>query len=760
MKYRKITTILILSTVFMGFYLTMNINLSTPESSISKTLNLSGQDGDVWFSSVSTQTVGDTFETEIYVNTSSRKLGAYGFDIAYNESVIQIANVNDVVAGAEGFVSVVNLHNGDGLVTIAGFEAMGTGPSFQLHLLTITWTAVGAGSSPLDLSILDLADTIIETIGTPTDIDGSVVVEGGPAQAPVLNSLSDVYYQESTTGHSITWTATDDNPTTYTVTQDGTQVASGSWSSGVGITVSVDDLSEGSYNYTCTVNDGDGLSDSDSVTVNVTVDPVIGGDVWFSSVSTQTVGDTFETEIYVNTGSQNLNLYAFIIAYNESVIQIASNNDIEAGNEGFVSMVSIDNDNGLVEIAGYATCTGLGSQLHLLTITWTAFGAGISSLDLTIDDLQDSDTDTIGTPNDIDGSVEVEGAPTQAPVLHQEGTTGNSITWIATDDNPTTYTITQNGTIVARGSWSSGVEITVSIDGLSDGYWIINCTVYDGDGLYDSDTVNIKVTSTAVGDVWFSSVSTQTVGDTFETEIYVNTGSQNLAAYGFDIAYNEDVIQIASDNDVEAGSEGFVSAVNIDNDNGLVTIAGFEATGTGPSSQLHLLTITWTAVGAGSTSLDLSILDLADTMIETIGTPNAIDGSVEVEGAPTQAPVLNSPSNVNYVEGDTGNSITWTATDDNPTTYTIIQNGSQVASDFWSSGNAITINVDGLSPGLYIYTITVYDGSGNNATDSVYVIVNKVIHGGGEIPGYDLFIFLGSLWITVLTMINLRKRRQ
>ncbi len=765
MKHRKITTILILSTVFMGFFLTMNINFSMPQTSMSKTLNLSGQGGDVWFSSVSTQTVGNTFETEIYVNTSSQILGAYGIEIVYNEDVVQIASDNDVEAGDEGFVSAVNIDNDNGVVTIAGFDAMGQGPSSQLHLLTINWTAVGAGSSSLDLSIIDLADNLLDPIGTPNDIDGSVVVEIG-AQAPVLNSPLYIYYQEGTTGHSITWIAKDDNPTTYTITQNGTQVDSGSWSSGVGITVSVDDLSEGSYTYMCTINDGDGLSDSNNVTVNVVPEAV--GNVWFSSVSTQTVGDSFETEIYVNTGNQRLATYGFIITYNMDVIQIASVDDIEAGSEGFVSTVHLQNDNGYTNITGFeATATGPSSQLHLLTITWTAIGTGRTPIKLHKIVLLDPDSIEIGTPNDIRGSVIVE-APLQAPVLnsaldvyYQEGTTGHSITWIAKDDNPTTYTITQNGTQVDSGSWSSGVGITVSVDDLSEGSYTYMCTINDGDGLSDSNNVTVYVGLDTGGDVWFSSVSPQTVGDTFETEIYVNTGSQKLAAYGFNITYNEDVIQITSDDDIEAGADGFISVVNIDNDNGLVRIAGFEATGTGPSSQLHLLTITWTAVGIGKSSLDLSIGELVDTDVFTIVTPNDIDGNVEVEEAPTQPPVLNSPLDVSYQEGQTGNSITWTAIDDNPTTYIITQNGMIVANGSWSSDNPITINVDGLSEGSYIYTCTVYDGDELTDSDSVNVLVYPVKGGGdGEIPGYNLFIFLGSLWIMVLVVIYLRKRRQ
>ncbi len=92
----------------------------------------------------------------------------------------------------------------------------------------------------------------------------------GPiSEPPSINSPANVNYQEGDTGNSITWTATDDNPTIYIVTRGNTQVASGSWSSGSPITMIVDGLSLGTYTYTCTVTDGDGQMDSDSVTVTV-----------------------------------------------------------------------------------------------------------------------------------------------------------------------------------------------------------------------------------------------------------------------------------------------------------------------------------------------------------------------------------------------------------------------------------------------------------------------------------------------------------
>ncbi|MBN1216076.1 MAG: hypothetical protein JXA99_11635, partial [Candidatus Lokiarchaeota archaeon] len=233
----------------------------------------------------------------------------------------------------------------------------------------------------------------------------------GPIEnPPSINAPADISYQEGQTGNSIAWTAIDDNPTTYTITRNGQQVASGSWSSGSPITISVDGLSAGTYTYTCTVNDGDDLTDSDSVTLIVTEINVEGGDVWFSAVTTQQINNIFTTEIYVDTGNQNLGAYGFGITWDSSIIIVQGGNDgIIAGSDGFLAAVNVNNDEGTISVSGFeALGVGPDSQLHLLTITWEAIGEGLTTLDLTIDTLVDTDTNIIGIPNAIDGSVGVE----------------------------------------------------------------------------------------------------------------------------------------------------------------------------------------------------------------------------------------------------------------------------------------------------------------------------------------------------------------
>ncbi|MHA2367147.1 MAG: DNRLRE domain-containing protein, partial [Candidatus Hodarchaeales archaeon] len=68
-----------------------------------------------------------------------------------------------------------------------------------------------------------------------------------------------------------------------------------------------------------------------------------------------------------------------------------------------------------------------------------------------------------------------------------------------------------------------------------------------------------------------------------------------------------------------------------------------------------------------------------------------------------EPPTIDQPADFSYIEGETGNNISWTGTDDNPDTYTVTRNGTGVGSDVWTSGVPINISVDGLSPGVYYY---------------------------------------------------------
>jgi hypothetical protein len=107
--------------------------------------------------------------------------------------------------------------------------------------------------------------------------------------------------------------------------------------------------------------------------------------------------------------------------------------------------------------------------------------------------------------------------------------------------------------------------------------------------------------------------------------------------------------------------------------------------------------------------------------------------SVIVTASPSPSPVITSPGNGSFTVGGI---ISWTATDDgtNTTTYTVYRNGSIVATGAWTSGVAISINLNGLSPGKYNFTLVVDDGLGGISQDEIIATV-QVAPGTASIDG-------------------------
>ena len=89
------------------------------------------------------------------------------------------------------------------------------------------------------------------------------------------------------------------------------------------------------------------------------------------------------------------------------------------------------------------------------------------------------------------------------------------------------------------------------------------------------------------------------------------------------------------------------------------------------------------------------------------------------------APVVEDPDDIAYEEGETGHDIIWNATDLSPGGYMVLKDDVDVRHGFWnSSSELITVNVDGLSPGSYNYTIVFYEASGICTSDTVMVDIS------------------------------------
>ncbi|MHA1622895.1 MAG: hypothetical protein ACTSVO_12240, partial [Candidatus Heimdallarchaeaceae archaeon] len=111
----------------------------------------------------------------------------------------------------------------------------------------------------------------------------------------------------------------------------------------------------------------------------------------------------------------------------------------------------------------------------------------------------------------------------------------------------------------------------------------------------------------------------------------------------------------------------------------------------------------------------------------------------------TTNPTINQPEDIAYDFGSLDNNITWTPTDLHPNTYAIYLNGTELVSDDWTTGDEITISIDGLSVGAYNYTIVVTDLAGNSLTNTVIVTVLATIQEFSPITGLMIIGLCGAI---------------
>ncbi len=100
----------------------------------------------------------------------------------------------------------------------------------------------------------------------------------------ITTSNNNLEYQFGTTGNFISWILEDDNPDTYEIYRDGILFTlTASWTDGQNISINVDLLPVGTYNYTLVAKDTSDNEASNTIWVAV-VEPVESSYFWISSL--------------------------------------------------------------------------------------------------------------------------------------------------------------------------------------------------------------------------------------------------------------------------------------------------------------------------------------------------------------------------------------------------------------------------------------------------------------------------------------------
>ncbi|MHA1577030.1 MAG: right-handed parallel beta-helix repeat-containing protein [Candidatus Thorarchaeota archaeon] len=301
-------------------------------------------------------------------------------------------------------------------------------------------------------------------------------------------------------------------------------------------------------------------------------------------------------------------------------------------------------------------------------------------------------------------------------IYYAEGTTGNEITWMVYDDYLKNYTVTIDGELWESDASpeTSYAEITVNVDGFAYGDHLLEMVVWDVDGNNVTTTLTIHVFD--------------------ETPPEINT-PPNIEA--FVEATGQTITWAASDL-----NPGDYSLLQDD----VEVETGTWVTGN--------ITVSVDGLDAGVYAFRMVVYDLDSNP--------ASDTVLVLVIADDEAPTIDHPADITFVVGTTGNRIVWTPSDDNPSSFEIGSNSSVYASGNWA-GSRIVLDLDGLAEGEHTFTILVYDGTGNSASDAVRVTVTAQATTTTDVP-LDVGLILvvlgsaGGVIVVIVVLYILKKK--
>jgi hypothetical protein len=143
------------------------------------------------------------------------------------------------------------------------------------------------------------------------------------------------------------------------------------------------------------------------------------------------------------------------------------------------------------------------------------------------------------------------------------------------------------------------------------------------------------------------------------------------------------------------------------------------------TSGLYQTSYTWntTSIVPGS-NYRIRVSVTGDYLNQSLGTvldTSSVDFSVDPD---VEVPIISGLGNISYIFGNTGFFLTWTLSDRNPDTFSVLRNDSFIINNLaWTDNLAVNISVDGLIPGYYAYKLISEDRWGLKSENILYVEV-------------------------------------
>jgi len=475
-------------------------------------------------------------------------------------------------------------------------------------------------------------------------LDDIAVVETADLTDPEIDGPEDFSIFVGTNGNNITWNVTEDNPNWFNITQNGQLINNSAWD-GSNLTIFIDGLNPGVYVFNCTVYDQTNNTNWDMVILTV-IDPdnplIIGPP------------DSNYTES--KTGN--------FITWNCS--------------DDYPSWFNITRNGQLINNSAWD-----GSNL---TINIDGLSTGSYNFTCTLIDMSNN-TASDSVIIDVTSSIPVLAGPGTSS--YDEGSSGNYITWLASEPDPDYYNITREGILLDSGPWN-GSNLQTNVDGLAAGMYSYSCYVNDTYGYENIDTVILTVRDpiipviSGINDISFVQ---GTNGH------WVNFTCSDNHPFWYNVTLDGTIY-------LDGSWDGSDININVDD----------------LSIGIHVFICT---------VVDISGNNAVDTVIVSV-----TDGT---------NPVISNVPDLTLDEDETG-IITWITSDLNPLEYKIWRNGVLISHAEWT-GPIINISLNGLIAGTYNYTCQIMDIDGNTASDTLFVTVKTTDSSPPVVYAEENYIF-------------------
>ena len=553
---------------------------------------------------------------------------------------------------------------------------------------------------------------------------------------PTISSIPQVNVEHGSTGNTITWQFSDSHPNNYTITRNAELLETGFWISPHPLVLAIDGLTFGVYEFRVTVHDSNGnfATTATLVIVGDTVSPVLFSKPQGFSYVQGFGGST------LSWNASDLNPDGYIIRRNnvsisqntwttENLINLVLDASLDIGDYRYQITIYDSYGNQIIDIVDVKVIEAEYPRFSSLQADFTyEYGSTGNAISWTVVDsdpntflLRDNNQILIGNApwlsdfpinftidgnqlgdhlyrlviSDGDGNIIRDNATVTVvdtiapglsihlPVSYESETVQNSLTWIATDDLPGQYTLTRNDIPLHSGTWTNTQQtFSFPIDGYPTGIYEFQIQVSDTSGNVASNKVIVTVfDQTAPRITQMSAVSFEY--GTTENTISFTVVDLNPSYY--EVHLNSRYIET---NHWVSGLLYFRSVDFLPVGNHLYQFEFFDTSG------------------------NSKVLDIQVSVFDTID------------------PIFNTlPSDRIFEFSHNKEFVSWNVSDLNPSLYTIVKDNVFFISGIWNSETDIHSAPIFLNDrlGTAVYTINVFDTSGNSAQDSISITIQDTI---------------------------------